>query len=264
MLRRPEPRIAAIVLGCDEIGSAVAHRLHRDGFAVVLIDGIDPPHPRRGMAFTDAWYEGSTQLAGVAAVFCASVRSIPSVLDRSVAVAATTWSWGGVASALAPLAIIETRAPSARRSVVDGRALPPLMALEVVPGAVAGPEFDVAIALPPPQASRERVVYAPCDGRFGTRRSIGEQVRSGDVLGTLGGEAIIAPIDGCLRGLSARGARLRSGDELVEIDPSAEPTRCFGLDPRASAIAEGVSRALRDEVRPRVQPTPACVITAIS
>jgi hypothetical protein len=71
-----------VVLGSDHVASAVAHRLHRDGFAVVLIDRVDPPCPRRGMAFTDAWYYGATTLAGVNAVFCASVRSIPSVLGR--------------------------------------------------------------------------------------------------------------------------------------------------------------------------------------
>ena len=65
-----------IVLGCEEVGSAVAHRLHLQGYASVLIDRIDPPWPRRGMALTDAWYEGTAQLAGVTAVFCASVRSI--------------------------------------------------------------------------------------------------------------------------------------------------------------------------------------------
>jgi xanthine dehydrogenase accessory factor len=252
MRRAPEPRVVAIVLGSDEIGSAVAHRLHRDGYAVVLIDVVDPPWPRRGMAFTDAWYAGAAELSGVSAVFCASVRSIPAVLDRSLAVAATTWSWAGVASALSPVAMIETRPPSARRTSIDRTTAPPLLTIEVVPGAIAGPEFDVAIRMPPPQPVRERVLYAPCDGRFGTHRSIGEPVRAADTVGSIGGVPIVAPIDGCLRGLSARGARLRVGGELVEIDPRADPTRCFGLEERSSAIARAVSEALEGERSPRV------------
>lgn len=249
MRRGPDPdaRPVAIVLGCDEIGSAVAHRLHSDGFAVVLIDGVDPPWPRRGMAFTDAWYAGVAELSGVSAVFCASVRSIPAVLDRSLSVAATTWSWAGVASALSPVAMIDTRAPSARRTSIDRTTAPPLLTIEVVPGAIAGPEFDIAIRIPAPQPVRERVLYAPCAGRFSTSRSIGEHVRVGETVGSVGGIPITAPIDGCLRGLSARGARLRVGSELVEIDPRAEPTRCFGLDERSTAIARGVSEALEDE-----------------
>jgi hypothetical protein len=38
---------------------------------------------------------------------------------------------------------------------------------------------------------------------------------------------------------------------LVEIDPRAEPTRCFGLEERSTAIARGVSEALADEASPR-------------
>ena len=247
MQREALPRPVTIVLGCDEIGSAVAHRLHSDGFGVVLIDIVDPPWPRRGMAFTDAWYAGTAEVSGVSAIFCSSVRSIPAVLDRSLAVAATTWSWTGVASALSPVAMVETRVPSARRASISRATVAPLLTIEVVPGAIAGPEFDVAIRVPAAEPVRERVVYAPCDGRFATHRSIGEPVRTGDALGSIGGATIVAPIDGCLRGLSARGARLRTGGELVEIDPRLDPTRCFGLEPRASAIANGVSEALRSE-----------------
>ena len=72
-----EVRPAAIVIGCDDTGSAVAHALHRAGCAVVLVDQADPPWTRRGMAYVDAWYVGAASLAGVDACFCASVRSIP-------------------------------------------------------------------------------------------------------------------------------------------------------------------------------------------
>ena len=263
MQRESNPRPVAIVLGCDEIGSAVAHALHQDGFAVVLIDGIDPPWPRRGMAFTDAWYAGVAELSGVTAVFCASVRSIPSVLDRGPAVAATAWSWAGVASALSPIAMVETRAPSARRTPIDRTTGPPLLTIEVVPGAIAGPEFDIAIRVPAPQPVRERILYAPCTGRFGTSRSIGERIRAGETVGSIGGVPIVAPIDGCLRGLPARGARLRVGSEAAEIDPRADPTRCFGLDERSRAIACGVSEALEVGRWPyRIPPRKRGVIAA--
>ena len=257
------PRLVAIVLGCDEVGSAVAHRLHCDGFAVVLIDVVDPPWPRRGMAFTDAWYAGTAELSGVSAVFCASVRSIPAVLDRSLAVAATTWSWAGVAAALSPVAMIETRPPSARRTPIDRTTAPPLLTIEVVPGAIAGPEFDIAIRVPAQQSVRDRVLYAPCAGRFGTARAIGEVVRTGETIGGVGGVPMVAPIDGCLRGLAARGARLRAGNELIEIDPRADPTRCFGLDERSNAIASGVSEALVSERSPFQGPHRTRGITSV-
>jgi xanthine dehydrogenase accessory factor len=251
-----------IVLGCDEIGSAVAHRLHVDGYSVVLIDRIDPPWARRGMALTDAWYEGTAQLAGVAAVFCASVRSIPAVLDRAGAIAATAWSWAGVAGTLSPIAMIETRAPSARRTPIDRKTLPPLLTIEVMPGALAGAEFDVAVALPPRQAAGARVLYAPATGFFATSRAIGDAVQRGDTLGGIAGVGVIAPVAGRVRALSARGARVHTGCEIAEIDPRGDFAGCFGLDPRAEAIARAASEAIQRE-RPLRGSRPAPFITTL-
>ena len=172
MQRGPEPdaRPVAIVLGCDEIGSAVAHRLHCDGFAVVLIDGVDPPWPRRGMAFTDAWYAGVAELSGVSAVFCASVRSIPAVLDRSVAgrrddVVVGRCGIGAVAGRddRDPRAV---RAPHVDRS--HGRHHR-CSRSRSSPARSPGRSSTSRSACPPPQPVRERVLYAPCAGRFSTQ-----------------------------------------------------------------------------------------------
>ena len=102
-------RPAVLVLGCDDVGSAVACMLHGSGAAVVLIDDIDPPWARRGRSYTDAWYVGGATLERVDACFCGSVRSLPAVLARGDMIAATTWSASGVAAALQPLAVVETR-----------------------------------------------------------------------------------------------------------------------------------------------------------
>src|SRR5580765_6370306 len=111
------PRPGAIVLGCGETGSAVALALHVEGFAVVVVDEADPAWHRRGMAFTDAWYVGNAELEGEGACFCASLRSIPSVLSRRM-IAATTWSWPGVTAALAPQVLVDTRRRKRRGSEI--------------------------------------------------------------------------------------------------------------------------------------------------
>lgn len=250
-----------IVLGCEEVGSAVACRLHLDGYAAVLIDRIDPPWPRRGMTLTDAWYEGTAQLAGVSAVFCASVRSIPAVLGRAGAIAATAWSWAGVANALAPVAMVETRPPSARRAPLDRAAASPMLTIEVVPGALAGPGFDRTVRLPPHRPGGGRVLFAPVTGWFATSRAIGETVRRGETIGSVGGVAIIAPVDGRLRGLSARGARIHAGCELAEVDPQGDFASCFGLDPRADAIARSVAEAIGCESPVRGRNLPAAAVS---
>jgi xanthine dehydrogenase accessory factor len=263
-----EIRPAAIVVGCGDVGSAVAHALHSAGCAVVLVDHADPPWTRRGMAYTDAWYVGTADLVQVSACFCASVRSIPFVLDRRDMIAATTWSWQGVAAALHPIAIIDARvvkrqAPASLKT--DDSASP--LTIGLGPGFVAGVHADIAIetgwgdelgaiiesggtkpfAGEPRRvggAGRERYVYAANPGRFQSDRRIGDRVSAGEEVATLGGDSIQAPLAGVLRGLPARGARIAAGQKIVEVDPRGEASLCFGLGERPRRIATGVVEAL--------------------
>jgi len=49
------------VRGIGDVGSAVAYRLFRAGHAVVLHDTERPAYSRRGMAFTDAVFDGKNR-----------------------------------------------------------------------------------------------------------------------------------------------------------------------------------------------------------
>ena len=263
-----ELRPVIVVLGCGDVGSAVAHRLHRAGCAVVLIDAADPPWPRRGMAFVDAWYVGTAELEGVTACFCASVRSIPFVLDRREMVAATTWSWQGVVAALAPIALVDARvAKRSEPAVLKSVETDSLLTIGLGPGFHAGTHADLAIETAwgddlgrvvehgatrafagEPRAlggaGRERYVYARRAGRFQPSCEIGDRVDAGDVVATLDGEFVDAPLAGVLRGLSARGARIVVGQKVAEVDPRGDRALCFGLGERPRRIADGVLEAL--------------------
>src|SRR6478672_2845388 len=114
---RNSERAVVVVVGCDDVGSAIAHAMHVADFAVVLVDDIDPPWIRRGRSYTDAWYVGGATLDAIDACFCGSVKSIPAILDRGDMIAATTWSWEGVAASLDPVAVIDTRAERATPAV---------------------------------------------------------------------------------------------------------------------------------------------------
>lgn len=262
-----ETRPLALVLGADEVGSAIAVVLHRGGLSVVLLDDVDPSWPRRGMALTDAWYLGSARLDGTEAVFCASVRSIPSILDRDEAIVATTWSWRGLHDSLHPVAVIDARTFGGPRSPLLGHVGPGVATVGVGPGFVAGEHVDLAVdtsvgdrlgsvvrsgaTRPPPLAPSllggaggERFVHAEGPGRFFTRQRLGDAVARNDWIGMVGASPVRAPIGGVLRGLSARGARVVAGACLVEIDPRGDAAACFGIEGSARAIALGVQRAL--------------------
>ena len=63
---RASPAVSRmLVLGGGDVGSAVAHRLFRLGVQVLVSERQRSPHARRGMAFTDALFDGRASLEGV-------------------------------------------------------------------------------------------------------------------------------------------------------------------------------------------------------
>jgi xanthine dehydrogenase accessory factor len=77
----PEP-VRCLVRGVGDIGSAVAHRLFREGYAVVLHDEPHPSTTRRGMAFADAVFDGHAILEGVRAVRATDLDGAKAMLGR--------------------------------------------------------------------------------------------------------------------------------------------------------------------------------------
>ena len=236
------------------MGSAVACALHEHGWSVVLVDDVDPPFHRRGMALTNAWYVGNAELDGASACFCASLKSIPSVLEHRM-IAATTWSWRSVTDALLPDVLVDAGLSRRRRDMFRGRVPITIgigvdfvagenvdIALDLPAGASASPQGrdDAAIAL----TRRSYVVASTRFGRFMTERRIGDTVRAGETLGAVGNETIAAPATGVLLGLAARGARIEPGDELVEVDSSGIPYRCHGISAEARMVAANLLAAL--------------------
>jgi xanthine dehydrogenase accessory factor len=280
------PRHAAIVLGCGEVGSAVAVVLHQAGLSVALVDEADPSWHRRGMAFTNAWYVGNAELENEGACFCASLKSMPSILARRM-IAATTWSWPGVAAALEPVLLVDARGRKRRGSDILRGCIP--LTIGIGSGFADGENVDVAIENPAempngrggeaaecahsPDSGHDAnagraswvAIEAPRHGRFMTERRIGDFVRVGQIVGGLGNEPIAAPIDGVLIGLSARGARVESGDTLVEVDPDGMPHRCYGIAAGPRRVAASVLSVFAVRVdRPRASPLPVDAMVGTS
>ncbi len=262
-----ETRPVVLVLGADDIGSAIGVAIHRAGLSVVLLDEVDPCWSRRGMSFTDAWYLGSARLDGTEAVFCASARSVPTLLDRDEAVVATTWSWRGILGSLLPVAVVDARPARVRGEPLLGRVPPGVLTVGAGPDFVVGEHVDVAVETAPGDrlgevvydgatrpktptppmlggVGRERFVHATMAGRFFTRQRIGDAVTRNDWIGVVGTARSGRPSAASCGDPSARGARVVPDARVVEVDPRGDPALCFGIGTRARAIADGVQRAL--------------------
>lgn len=266
----------AIILGTNEIASAIAVQLARAGYCVVLSYDPHPPVIRRKMAFHDALFGDAAQVEGIVAE---RVDGAMQVLKALRAPGRVLVSWLGVLDLL-PIRSIDVLIDARLQKHCITPDLRRLARLTVGlgPGFAGAFNCDVAVETRPGkiglvdsgwtdaadgQASQlgdigaERFVYAPFAGRWHTPIEIGTRVYKDLVLGHLSGIPITAPRDGILRGIARDGSEIPAGVKLVEVDPRARLAQWTGIDQRGRAIAKATLIAISRGVKgPRLVTEP--------
>lgn len=268
--RSRSPYPFAVILGTNEIASAVAVHLHRDGYGVVLSHDPMPPVIRRKMAFHDAIFDDVASLAGITANHAESSLEIRAGLTRPAAVTVTELG-------LLDLIVVRSLDLLVDARMQKYRPTPDLRRLARFTIGL-GPSFsgahncDVAIETRPGKTGRilqhgftdapdemarrlgnrfgDRFVRSDMAGRWHTAIEIGTRVFKDFTIGHLGNTAIRAPFDGFLRGVVRDGSEVPAGVKLIEIDPRGRRASWTGIDSRAQVIAKAVTRAiaLRDAI----------------
>jgi xanthine dehydrogenase accessory factor len=221
----------------------VAHRLFTVGHRVVLHDDPQPTVSRRSMAFTDAIFDGRSELAGVAAVRVDAVEEVlPAATSRAWIPVVVSLDLARLLAALAPEVMVDARMRKRERPERQ-RGLAPLT-IGLGPNFVAGDTVDVVIETAwddlgriiqtgsaRPLAGeprllaghgRERFVYASVAGVLRSAARIGEPVGAGDIVAVIGSTPVVAPIAGSIRALTRDGVPVATGTKVLEIDPRCE------------------------------------------
>lgn len=255
--------IRVVIKGAGDLATGVALRLWRSGFTVAMTELARPLAIRRAVALAEAVYTGVTVVEGQEARRVSTIRQVeeawranvipvwPNATAEMIAALRPTVVVDGIMAkyntgthihdaalviALGPgfvagrdvHAVIETnRGHHLGRVIWDGSA----QTDTGVPGEVAG-------------QSRLRVVYPPCDGVFRSALTIGTTVRAGDLLGTVDGTPVVAPISGVVRGLIHDGLHVKPTLKIGDIDPRAIVDHCYTVSDKALAIGGGVLEAI--------------------
>ncbi|HEV2155366.1 xanthine dehydrogenase [Bradyrhizobium sp.] len=263
----PQPndhRLFAVILGTNEIASAIGIQLMRAGYCVVLSHDPDPPVIRRKMAFHDALYTDTAQLEDVVAERVDDGMQVYRALSRPPQIMVT---WLGLLDLLPVRHIdllIDARLQK-RRVTPDLRRLARL-SIGLGPGFSSSFNCDVAVETRPGKiglaadrswtdtadgvasslgnVGAERFVYSQLAGRWRTPVEIGTRVYKGLVLGHLSGIPVLAPRDGILRGIVRDGSEIPAGVKLLEIDPRGRHAQWTGTDERGRSIARAVQMAV--------------------
>lgn len=249
-----------VIKGAGEMASGVAVRLYRAGFrAILFLETKNPLAVRRAVSFCEAAHDGRQEVEGITAVRLDDPGRLEAVwADGRLAVAADP-EWEllrriapivsvdavlakrnlGTRIDEAPLVValgpgfeagvdahrvIETnRGHNLGRVFADGSAQPNTG----VPGDIGG--FTV-----------ERVLRAPAAGIVENCRAIGESVRAGECVCTVGGVHVPAKIAGVVRGCIRPGTEVAKGVKLGDVDPRNRPEYCFTVSEKARALGGSV------------------------
>ncbi len=253
-----------LVLGCGDMGSAVAHWLFRRGARVLMCDRPRPAHARRGMAFTDALFEGTATLDGVTARFAETSRAVHCAWRVNDAIPIVTLGEQEITAAfqfdVAIDATMRRHLPHPRfRSMAAST-------IGLGPGFTPGENCHVAVETQWGESmgsvvrdrstqvrsggparlagvGRERFVQSAVAGIWRTCAVIGQTVDADQEVGLIGGIPVRAPFAGTLRGLTHDSVDIVPGQIVVEVDPR-DPPQVFGLGERPRAVAQGVCDAL--------------------
>lgn len=251
------------IRGGGELATALAHRLYKCNFKVLLTEIANPQAVRRQVSFCEAVHHGSQEVEGVIAKLVSSPdeiyaawqdgviplmvdpeTKIKSIIKPDVLIDAIIAKKNlGVKITDAPLVIglgigfcagkdvhvvIETnRGHNLGRVILDGEA----EADTGVPGVIGG-------------YSRERVFRAPKEGQFKTSMDIGEYVKSGDVVAMVDDSPVKVEIDGIIRGLLTDGTIVHKGMKAGDVDPRGKKEYCYMISDKGRAIAGGTLEAI--------------------
>lgn len=258
-----EHPLTVIIRGGGDLASGVAHRLHRCGLRVLILEVPQPLVVRRSVSFAQAVIDGRCELEGAAAVrinaadeaeHCWRDNVIPVLVDPEMTCLA----------AVAPDALVDATLAKRDTGIRAGMA-PVTIALG--PGFEAGVHADVVIetnrghdlgrlifkgraeadtGTPAPVKGwgAERVLRAPCEGVVEHVRDIGTEVKAGDVICRVGGVDVPALFDGMVRGLIMQGRRVPKGLKIGDVDPRPVRAYCFTISDKARALGGSVLEAV--------------------
>ncbi len=253
-----------LIKGAGDLGTGVAHRLHRVGMRVVVTELPQPLVIRRPVAFANAVYEGAVTVEGVTA------RRV--ALDEGEI--ATTWGRGEVPVVVDPAGLaVQVLRPDvvvdailAKRNtgtrITDAPAV-----IALGPGFTAGVDCHAVVeterghylgrviwegaARPNTGVPGEvggqtarRVLRAPAGGLLQGVGRIGDVVREGETVALVAGQPIQSPFAGVLRGLLHDGVPVRAGMKVGDVDPRGKPEYCFTISDKARAVGGGVLEAI--------------------
>jgi len=257
------------VKGAGDLATGAALSLCRAGFRVLMTELAEPIAIRLSVSFAQAIYAGSHVVEGIGAERCA--RDGWEAVLAAGAVAVVVDPEARVLNECSPVVVVD--AVMAKRNTGTARREGSVV-IGLGPGFSAGDDVDAVVetmrghelgrvvrkgsarqntGIPGEVGGRtaDRVLRAPADGRVIHERRIGDVVEEGAVVARVGGAAVRAAFDGCVRGLIHEGIEVTRGMKIGDVDPRADARFVDIVSDKARAVGRAVLEAALEIGRER-------------
>jgi xanthine dehydrogenase accessory factor len=257
-------QLVVLIRGAGDIASGVAHRLHRSHFRICMTEIPHPLAVRRGVAFSEAIYEGEKEVEGIRAKFIPKPEEIEDVWKKGDIPILVDSDGKKTRNLLKPDVLVD--AIMAKQNIGTQVNDAPLV-IGLGPGFTAGKDVHVVIetnrglhlgkmimngtaepdtGIPGEVGgyTMERLLRTMKKGVFHPQKSIGDRVAKGSVVAVVDDFPIIAKISGVVRGLLRERVEVKKGMKVGDIDPRGKKESCFTVSDKARAIGGGVLEAI--------------------
>lgn len=258
------PRLTIAIKGAGEMASGIAHCLHLANFpGIFMMETPKPLAVRRHVSFCSAIEDGEITVEGVTAVKSETIADVQWAWEEKKIPVLVDPQWRMI-ERLRPEVVID--AILAKKNLGTKRSEAPLV-IGLGPGFIAGADVDLLIETQRGHRlgrhifsgsaaentgvpgniggyTVERVLRSPIDGFFIAEKKIGDSVKTGEVIGTVGQHPIRTGITGVVRGLILSGIPVSAGLKLGDIDPRNEIGYCHTISDKARALGGSVITAI--------------------
>jgi xanthine dehydrogenase accessory factor len=253
-----------LIKGAGDLASGIAYRLHRSGFPLVMTELPAPTMVRRAVSFGQAVYDGEMTIEGVTARRVAGPGEALAVARRGEVIPVLVDPEADSPGILQPAVLVD--AIMAKRNTGTRLDDAPLV-IALGPGFTAGVDCHAAIETnrghwlarliyqgsPQPDTKTPgkvkgytggRVIRAPAAGHLEPLAQIGDRLRKGDLVGSVGDHEVRAMFDGVLRGLIHPSVPLTRGLKIGDLDPRDVDRHTFTISEKSLAVGGAVLEAI--------------------
>ena len=252
------------VKGAGEMATGTACRLFQANFKrIFMMETFFPMAVRRRVSFSEAIHDGKILVEGVCAEKVSGTDEFQRVWENHCIPVMTDPAWKSIKE-IRPHVVID--AIIAKKNLGTNLSEAPLV-IGLGPGFEAGKDVHMAIetnrghnlgriilnGCPEPNTgipgntggyTHERVLRAPCKGRFHSVLDIGASLKKGQVAGFVDHTPVKALIDGILRGQIRNNTMVTDKLKIGDIEPRGKLDYCDTISEKARAIGGSVLEAI--------------------